>query len=55
MALPLPIDEVLGDLLAALGGPGRALLIAPPIAGRQPVERSVVGALPPELQRIRMR
>ena len=34
MAAPLPIDEVLDDLTAALGAAGRAVLQAPPGAGK---------------------
>ena len=34
MSVPLPVDSVLPDLLAALGEAGRALLIAPPGAGK---------------------
>jgi ATP-dependent helicase HrpB len=34
LSVPLPIDVVLPDLLAALRAPGRALLIAPPGAGK---------------------
>ena len=34
MTLRLPIDEALPDLIAALRGPGRAVLQAPPGAGK---------------------